>query len=224
MGPAPFPTSRCLSLTRREGRGQGVSDQTGCGELHTRHPAYKGSSLLTWRESPGRGRALRILVRSAAALGSLHSCHPRHSFINHTHSRRSGAPPGCQARCPDLGERSPTESALRTVSPRYRAGRRGRGAARGRDSSEVPRRVGGSGIQARGRGGGARSYPGAERRAGRKAKGVARRLAILSGRGEARAASPGKGASQPPGRWGSARGGRGAGERSGARGLAGTSS
>lgn len=141
MGPAPFPTSRCLSLSRREGRGQGVSDQTGCGELHTRHPAYKGSSLLTWRESPGRGRALRILVRSAAALGSLHSCHPRHSCINHTHSRRSGAPPGCQARCPDLGERSPTESALRTVSPRYRAGRRG--AAR-RGAGTRPRSPGGS--------------------------------------------------------------------------------
>lgn len=147
---------------------------------------------------------------------------PRDSFLHHKHSRRVGAPPGCQARCPDLSERSPMESALITSSPPYRAGRLR--SAWGRDSPEVPRRVGGSGIQTRGRGGGARCCPGAERRAGRKAKGVARRLAILSGRGESRAASPGKGAPEHPRRWGSARGGRGPGERSGAHGFAGTSS
>lgn len=78
--------------------------------------------------------------------------------------------------------------------------------------------------------GGARVLPpaprraaGAERRAGRKARGVRRRrMAILSGRGESRAASLGKGAAIQRRRWGSGLGGRGSGERSGARGVEGT--
>jgi hypothetical protein len=126
----------------------------------------------------GAGAVLIIPVRSAVALYSLHSCHPRYSLINNKNSRRTGAPAGCQTLCRALYKQSPIECALLTFSPLYRAGSRGSG--RCRDLPEVTGRVNssgpGPGPGEAGRGAAPRSREsrggGAGRRAGRKAQGV----------------------------------------------------
>lgn len=167
-GPAPLPTSRCLALPRREGRGEkgaggvGSARVWGLGGLPTRHPAHKGSSLLTWREWPGRGRALRILVRSAAALCSLHSCHlGTPSFSINTAA--------VWERLPAAGPRaqtSPSAAPWRLPSPPrpHLPGREGsarlRSARRGAEAR--PRSLGGS------------AAPGARRGAGEAGRGAAR--------------------------------------------------
>lgn len=116
---------------------------------------------------------LIIPVRSAAALYSLHSCHLRYSLINNKNSRLSGAPTGCRAPCRELYKHSPVDSALKTLSPFYRAGRRG--SERRRDLPEVNRPVSSSGIKALGPGeaGRAGATPGsAESRGGGAAGGA----------------------------------------------------
>lgn len=116
---------------------------------------------------------LIIPIRSAAALYSLHSCHLRYSLINNKNSRLSGAPTGCRAPCRELYKHSPVDSALKTLSPFYRAGRRG--SERRRDLPEVNRPVSSSEIKALGPGeaGRAGATPGsAESRGGGAAGGA----------------------------------------------------
>lgn len=203
------------------GRGQGRRSKPGLGELLPRVRPRRLKFVDLEGVAGAGARVLIIPIRSAAALYSLHSCHLRYSLINNKIAAFRERPLDAGPRAESFTSTVPWTLPLKTLSPFYRAGRRG--SERRCDLPEVNRPVSSSGIKALGPGEAGRAVlppaprraAGAERRAGRKARGCAAEDGHLKWPLRVQGRFPGEGGFEQPRRWSLSTAAEALGERSG---------